>query len=88
MDILKKHYPHNNHIFVFDNTPTHIKRASNAISAWKMPLNPSAPGRNWYVKTSSLNHNGKQIFDVSGKKVMKSILMAPGTFANGSLLDS
>ena len=84
MNIIKKHYPHDDHIFIFDNTPTHVKRASDAISACNMPINPSAPGKNWLIKVPSLDNNGKQIFDASGKRVSKSIPMAPGTFAEGT----
>ena len=84
MDILTKYYPHDNHIFVFDNAPTHVKRATDAISARNMPVNTSAPGKNWGVKTPSLDENGNQIFNPDGKKAMKSIPMAPGTFADGS----
>ena len=84
MNIIKKHYPHDDHIFIFDNTPTHVKRASDAISACNMPINPSAPGKNWLVKVLSLDNDGKQIFDASGKRVSKSIPMAPGTFAEGT----
>ena len=37
MDIVEKHYPHDKHIFVFDNATTHIKRENTALSAHKMP---------------------------------------------------
>ena len=84
MDILTQYYPHDNHVFVFDNAPTHIKRASDAISARNMPVNTSAPGKNWCVKIPSLDENGKQIFSSNGKKATKSTPMAPGIFADGS----
>ncbi|KIJ10549.1 hypothetical protein PAXINDRAFT_164241 [Paxillus involutus ATCC 200175] len=35
--ILQKHYPDEDHIFVFDNATTHLKRADDALSARNMP---------------------------------------------------
>jgi hypothetical protein len=33
MDIVSEHYPNNDLVFVFDNTPSHLKRAEDALSA-------------------------------------------------------
>ncbi|KIK12901.1 hypothetical protein PISMIDRAFT_32293, partial [Pisolithus microcarpus 441] len=41
MDILEKHFPGEDHIFIFDNATTHLKHAENALSACHMPKNPS-----------------------------------------------
>ena len=38
MDILQRHFPHDNHILVYDNAPTHLKRAADALSARHMSL--------------------------------------------------
>jgi hypothetical protein len=43
MDIVTKHYPKNDHVFVFDNAPSHMKRADTALSACYMPLKPTKP---------------------------------------------
>ena len=32
MDIVEANYPSENHVFVFDNATTHLKRADNALS--------------------------------------------------------
>ncbi|OJA21652.1 hypothetical protein AZE42_13631, partial [Rhizopogon vesiculosus] len=37
MTILEKDYPDEDHIFVFDNATTHLKRADDALSARQMP---------------------------------------------------
>jgi hypothetical protein len=84
MDILQKHYPHDNHFFIFDNASTHLKRAATAISARKMPLNTSKSDKNWLVGVSSLDKSGKQLYQPDGKKLMKKVQMAPGTFADGT----
>jgi hypothetical protein len=41
MDILEKHFPDDDHILIFDNTSTHLKRADDAPAARDMPKNPS-----------------------------------------------
>ena len=84
MDILQKHYPHDDHFFIFDNAPTHLKRADTAISARKMPLNTSKPDKNWLVDIPSLDESGKQLFRPNGKKLTKKVQMAPGSLADGT----
>ncbi|KAG6838088.1 hypothetical protein C0991_001913, partial [Blastosporella zonata] len=37
IEITKTDYPDYEHIFVYDNAPTHLKRADGALSARKMP---------------------------------------------------
>src|SRR6266404_5765063 len=37
IDIIEKHYPDEDHVLLFDNATTHLKRADSAISARKMP---------------------------------------------------
>jgi len=32
MDILEKHYPNEDHVFIYDNATTHLKRADGALS--------------------------------------------------------
>ena len=33
MDILREHYTHDDHILIYDNATTHLKRCDNALSA-------------------------------------------------------
>ena len=40
MEICKKWYPNEDHIFIFDNAKTHTKRAEDAQSALCMPKGP------------------------------------------------
>jgi hypothetical protein len=84
MDIFQKCYPHDDHVFVFDNAPTHLKRSDTALSARKMPLGTSKVDKNWLVETPSLNEFGKPLFGPNGKKLMRKVPMADGTFADGS----
>ncbi|THH28435.1 hypothetical protein EUX98_g5746, partial [Antrodiella citrinella] len=39
--IAKEAWPQYNHVFVFDNAPTHVKRPDDALSARHMPKGPS-----------------------------------------------
>lgn len=82
MDIVQKHLPRNDHLFVFDNAITHLKRADTALSAQKMPL--KKPGKNWPVETPSLDVSAKQLYGSKGKKLIKKVQMAAGTFADGA----
>jgi hypothetical protein len=82
MDILKEYYPDDDHVFIYDNATTHLKRARDSISARRMPMNTSKPGKNWLVLTPSLDESGHQVFSSKGEKVMKSIQMAPERFAD------
>ena len=37
MAILEKHYPNEDHVFIFDNAPTHMKQPEDSLSAQNMP---------------------------------------------------
>jgi hypothetical protein len=39
MDILKEFYPEFDHVLIYDNASTHLKRKEDALSALKMPKN-------------------------------------------------
>lgn len=41
IDIVKRHYPQFDHYFGLDNARTHLKREEHALSARKMPKNPT-----------------------------------------------
>lgn len=83
MDILEKYFPDDQHIFVYDNARTHLKRAPDALSARQMVLNTPKPGRNWLVEVPELNNHGRQVFASDGTKLKKRVQMAPGTLPNG-----
>ncbi len=86
MDILTKHYPDEEHVLIFDNAPTHLKRPDGALSARKMVKNTPKEGNNWGVEVNVLE-NGKQVYNSDGKPAKKTIKMGPGTMPDGSLQD-
>ncbi|KAG9224502.1 hypothetical protein CCMSSC00406_0002347 [Pleurotus cornucopiae] len=69
MDILTQHYPNEEHILVFDNATTHLKRADDALSARKMPKGTSKLGKNWGVDVTAISPDGSALYDPSGKLI-------------------
>jgi transposase len=71
-DILAKHYQGEDHVFIFDNSPTHTKRGAGAPSAVRMPKFTSKTEKtNFLVET----------MDEDGVKVK--VPMTGGCFSNG-----
>jgi hypothetical protein len=52
MAILQEYYPQYEHVFIYDNVTTHLKRAADALSARRMPNNVPKAGTNWGVETT------------------------------------
>jgi len=81
VDILAKHYPNEEHIFIFDNAKTHLKRASDALSARKMPKSPS---ESWGIMVIAKDANGKPVRDGNGNVVKEKIRMTDARLPNGA----
>jgi hypothetical protein len=73
MEILKKHYLDEDHVFVFDNATTHIKCADGALSARQMSKGISKPETDFGVKISVIRDDGKPVYQ------MGNLLMAPSS---------
>ena len=84
MGILQTHYPHEDHVFIFDNAATHIKRPDEALSARNMPKFTPKEGTNWGPETNRIDANGKPVYGPNGKVAKIKIRMADATFANGT----
>ena len=85
MDFLDKHRPDENHVFVFDNATTHLKRADDALSACHMPKNPTKPGGTPFrVKWNVIGSNGKPCYGLDGKLLKQKVPMADAGFADGT----
>jgi hypothetical protein len=84
IDILQKYYPDNDHVLVYDNATTHLKRADGALSARKMPKSTSKPETNWMVEVNALDANGKPIYTPDGKILKTKIQMHGAKFVDGT----
>ena len=98
MDILNEHYPAEDHVFIYDNATTHLKRADDALSACHMPKNspkhrsgwdgvnwgePRKPF-NWGIETNVLDTVGKPVYGSNGEIMKKKVPMCNATFQDGS----
>ena len=82
MEILRKHYPYDNHILVFDNATMHVKQADNALSAQHMPKNSI---QSWGVTVVVKSNGGAIMYHPDGKPQKTKVPMEPGRYANGEL---
>ncbi|KIJ14820.1 hypothetical protein PAXINDRAFT_155912 [Paxillus involutus ATCC 200175] len=80
MVILEKDYADEDHIFIFDNATTHLKRADDALSACHMPKSCRA----WGVERNKKDAEGKAVYSADGKLAKEKIPMKNGTFVDGS----
>ena len=87
MKILARDYPDEDHILIYDNATTHLKRADDAISARKMPKNIPKEGTNWGIEVNAKGPDGKNIYGPDGKLLKIKIRMGHGTLQDGSLQD-
>jgi hypothetical protein len=63
MDILQKHYPNEDHVLVFDNAKTHLKRADDALSARHMRKTPSPSlEQNFGIWVNQKGLDGKLVY--------------------------
>lgn len=81
MAILQKHYPDEDHVFVYDNASTHMKRADGALSASKMTKGPSAC---FHAEINVLGDDGRPVYNAQGKYVKAKIKMSNARFADGT----
>jgi hypothetical protein len=86
MDILAEFYPQFDHVFVYDNASTHLKREDDALSARKMPKNTPKIGHNWGIEVPLRDPiTGEVIYkpDGSSEKTKIPSRMGDTCFRNG-----
>lgn len=89
MDVIKKLYPDDDHLFILDNATTHLKRADDAISARKMPKGPS-PARSggstqrFGVDIKTKGADGNLVHGANGKPLKHRVNMSDTVFADGT----
>ncbi|EGO28162.1 hypothetical protein SERLADRAFT_366047 [Serpula lacrymans var. lacrymans S7.9] len=80
----EEHYPDKEHIFVYNNAKTHLKRANSALSARHMPKFASKPDSNWGIDVNVRDDNGKPVYSPNGKPSKTKVHMEGATFADGT----
>ncbi|KIK74120.1 hypothetical protein PAXRUDRAFT_20191 [Paxillus rubicundulus Ve08.2h10] len=80
MEILQRHYAEEDHIFIFDNATTHLKRADDALSACQMPKSCWE----WGVDSPERDDRGKPVIGPDGKIVLHKVHITNGFF-NGAV---
>ena len=90
IDILRKHYPDDDHFFIFDNATIHTKRPPGSLSARHMPKktpkrDPKEPGKeaNWLVEVDATGERGRPVYGPDRKKLKKRVRMANGVLPSG-----
>jgi hypothetical protein len=84
INILKKHYPDEDHVLIYDNATTQLKHADGALSAQQMPKSTSKPEYNWLVEVTVRSKNGKAVYRPDGKVLKTKIQMEDATFTDGT----
>ena len=77
VNIVRRHYPGENHVFVYDNATTHLKREEGSLSASKMPKNPSDT---FGVEVSVLDEAGKRKYASDGTVLKTKVPMEGALF--------
>jgi hypothetical protein len=80
MEILRKHYPDEDHILIFDNATTHLKHPEGALSALKMTKGLSA---NFMVEVNDSDKDGKPQYASDGKILKKKIPIGNSKLPSG-----
>ncbi|KAG2357755.1 hypothetical protein BDR07DRAFT_1490342 [Suillus spraguei] len=82
MDILDKYFPHDDHILIFDNATTHVKRADDTPAARNMPKNPS---KTWGPMVTTKDMHGNVMHDANGKPLKSKMQLADTHLIDGTL---
>ncbi|KIK78536.1 hypothetical protein PAXRUDRAFT_16820 [Paxillus rubicundulus Ve08.2h10] len=82
--LIKEYFPDEDHVLVFDNATTHLKRPDGALSARKMPKHPSKEGTNWGIEVTAKDAAGKIVYGTDGKPSKVKVRMGDGTLKDGS----
>jgi hypothetical protein len=85
MDILTKYYSNEDHVLIFNNATTHLKRPDDALSAHNMTKNPSAK---FSVECTAINpETSRPLHTEMGTLLKEKIQMGKGRLPNGAEQD-
>ncbi len=82
MGICSESWPEFEHVFVYDNATTHLKRPDGSLSAQKMPKYSPKPGKpNWLVEVTKQNEQTNwPVHNKNGTLAKVKIRMADANF--------
>ena len=75
--IIKKYFLGDDHVFVYDNATTHLKRDPGALSASNMTKGPSD---NFFIEANVMDKNGKLVYSSDGKVLKEQRHMENASF--------
>ncbi|KAE9382934.1 hypothetical protein BT96DRAFT_961122 [Gymnopus androsaceus JB14] len=81
IDILEMDYPEYQHVLVYDNATTHLKRPEGSLSAQHMPKSTKA----WLIGVTEWDANGNPVYQSNGTLKKTKICMGPAQLPDGSL---
>lgn len=83
--ICKECWPQYEHVFIYDNATTHLKRPEDSLSARRMPKNTPKEGSNWGIEVTKRNPlTLKPICNPDGSHQKVKIRMGDAQFADGT----
>ena len=78
-------WPQYEHVFVYDNAFTHLKRPEGSLSARRMPKNTPKEGNNWGIEVTKRDPiTKKPICNADGSYQKEKIRMEDAQFADGT----
>lgn len=80
VSLVKTTYPHDKHIFIYDNARTHTKQPKNAPSAQYMPKFTPGKGKNWLVEVTKYDDTGMPLKNPDGSVQKHKVRMADTTW--------
>ncbi|THU95070.1 hypothetical protein K435DRAFT_819824 [Dendrothele bispora CBS 962.96] len=80
INLVQEMWPEYEHIFIYDNATTHLKRPDGSLSAQKMPKGPS---KNFFVEVTQRDEQGKPVYNSDGTYAKTKIQMTGAKFADG-----
>ena len=83
MDICKKYWPEYEHVFIYDNAPTHLTRPEDSLSARRMPKFTPKVGHNWGIEVTKRDAEGKPVYLPNGSLEKIKIQMCDAQFEDG-----
>ncbi|KAF8800309.1 hypothetical protein BYT27DRAFT_7117577 [Phlegmacium glaucopus] len=83
--ICKECWPQYEHVFIYDNASTHLKRPEDSLSARRMPKNTPKEGNNWGIEVTKRNPiTQKPICNPNGSHQKVKIKMGNAQYADGT----